>query len=257
MSAVQNGSGDGIGEKAVRHVTGNKPISIAIIGLGPTMLDWNRANFTYERQHGKPDEVWTLNKGLRTIRADVGFVMDDMVGEARISASYAQDLADVSIPIITSTLDRDVRDLFPNLNLHAYPLAEVQWAVGRRVLEGVRAEVTAEEMYRVGRDVGSYLHNSIPYMLAYAFYIGVKQVALFGCDYTFKGQEAREDDRANTEYWIGMLRGFGMGIQAPHTTTLLNICQRRSLYGYGARAPVIGIPTPEQFAEIMGNGNHG
>lgn len=225
------------------------PRSISVIGCGPTSQTWNAGNFTYERQVPKTEEVWTLNKGLRTIRADRGFVLDDMVGEARRCPEYADDLNRLQIPLITSTVDVEVRKLFPDLDLIRYPMKEIIWEIGVRfgLAQGYSAcdllqpEAMAN-IQRVGYGVGYYLHNSGPMILAYAMWLGVKQINLYGMDYTFPGQDMREDDRANMEYWVGFLRGQGIEVKVTTDTTLLNSRKQPFLYGYGARPPVLSLP---------------
>lgn len=245
-----------------RHPTGPVPRSIAIVACGPTSQQWHAGNFVYERQWGKPDEVWALNKGLRTIRCDLGFVMDDMVGEGRKSPSYADDLRQVTVPIITSIVDAEVAAMYPGLDLHALPVDPMMWSIGVRTLKArgwtdgaIVQEVQAARQERRWSAVENaayphrrYLHNSIPHILAYALFIGVREIGLFGADYTFPGQEAREDDRANAEYWVGVLRLAGVNVKVPNNTTLLSMNRPEFMYGYGARPPMFEMPAPEDIA---------
>ncbi len=229
------------------HPTGKIPRNIAIVACGPTQQQWHAGNFQYERQWGKPDEVWALNKGLRTLRCDLGFVMDDMLGEGRKCPSYADDLRELDMPVITSTVDEGVAAMYPGLDLHEYPVNQVLWNVGARILMA-RGRNTQEistgrdAVLSAGLGAGRYLHNSIPYILAYALFIGVKEIGLFGADYTFPGQDIREDDRANAEYWVGMLRGFGVNVMVPPSTTLLATNRGEHWYGFGARPPPLQMP---------------
>lgn len=253
------------------------PETIAIIACGPTNADWHKGHFAYEKIFPGVDEVWSLNKGLRTTKCDLGFVMDDMVTEARRCPEYAADLRKLSIPIVTSTVDQQVKDLFPDNRLIEYPLDDVWKACGARVLAnkklttpgdlrayfyqnglhqqmqdpirrdelGRRAgfrEPTDQEilpacLMHAGKSVARYIHNSVPYMLAFAFYIGVKGVQVFGADYTFDGQQVREKARANCEYWVGMLRAWGVDVRVPETSTLLNASDEPWLYGFNGRPP--------------------
>lgn len=238
----------------VSHVTGNNPERVVIVGCGPTMFDWHRGNLTYESSFGRPDEVWTLNKALRTVRADVGFVMDDMTGEAIRSAEYRDDLDRCGTPIITSIVDDEVKRLYPSARLHRYPIQAIINYCGyiRERIVG-NAMPCPRQIHASARFVAAYMHNSIPYILAYALFIGVRHASLFGCDYTFPGQAAREDDRANAEYWVGLCRAWGMIVDVPETTTLLNTRDRRGLYGYGVRQPVMRPPSDTEaaiFAEM-------
>ena len=244
MSNESNGSQvfkmhEGGPEISANPCIGEPPETVAIVGCGPTMKDWHMGHFGYACAFPPVDQVWGLNKGLRTQKADLGFVMDDLVGECRRSPEYYEDLKALKLPIITSTVDTEVRKLLPNANLTEYPLREVLLCVGHKVLAARNQRADDPVALEIGKEAGYYLHNSIPYMLAYALYCGVKGVQVFGCDYTYPGTDAREDDRANAEYWVGLLRGFGVEVKVPTTTTLLNSRKQPYLYGYGARPPVI------------------
>jgi hypothetical protein len=220
------------------HPTGKKPERIAIIGLGPTSQDWHAAHVQYTPPLEPVDEVWTVNKGFRTINCDLCFIMDDLIDEARKSPRYGNEIAATEVPIITSTVDEIVKARWPAV--HRYPLENVlaYWGAqiyGRRTKE---REVQKQAALDFSLNECAYFSNSIPYMLAYAGYIGVKQIAMFGCDYTFPGSVAREDDRANAEYWIAALQ-FGQGVlfQFPHRTTILNRDKGRTFYGFNGRQP--------------------
>jgi hypothetical protein len=203
--------------------------------------------FDYDPVAPEPDEIWTLNKAIRTVRADLIFIMDDLVGEHRKSPRYSSVINDAKIPIITSVLDLQVEDLYPNLTdnglLYEYPLNEVINTVGMRILHSRDPCIAVDDIKKAGDIAAYYLHNSIPYMLAYALFIGVKRVQLYGADYTFPGMAAREEDRANTEYWVGILRAFGVEVFVTRDTTLLNTHKQPWLYGYGARPPVREAPS--------------
>lgn len=239
-----------------RHVTGKTPDSVAIVAMGPSQRIWHNGNGSYDLGIPKPDEVWALNKGLRTLKADVGFILDDMVGEARKSEQYARDIRGLTLPIITSTIDSDVRTLFPTNRLHAFPLEQIIWEIGVRygVVNGTDVNQIIDHpanVLRIGGAVGYYLHNSIPMILAYALWIGVRKAYLYGVDYTYPGQEAREDDRANCEYWVGFCRGQGMEVQVCADSTLLDTRNPTKLYGYGARPPVLNQPKPDDIRAIL------
>lgn len=221
-----------------RHPTGKQPKRIAIIGLGPTSQDWHSAHVQYTPPLAPVDEVWTVNKGLRTVRADLAFVMDDLVDEARKSERYGEDIANCPIPVITSTVDAPVKARWPKAL--AYPLEEVLsfWGARLNWMRTGKTEMSATDALNIGLDEAGYFNNSIPYMLAYAGYIGVNNVALFGCDYTFPGSPAREDDRANAEFWISALQfGLGVRFQYPSRTTIMARNLPRTFYGFNGRQP--------------------
>jgi len=233
------------------------PRTVAIVAGGPTHWDWHAAHFTYEAAIPPVDQVWTLNKVSRTCRADLVFVMDDLVGEARRCPQYAQDLRALGVPIITSTVDAEVRRLFPDADLHEYPIERVVWTLGMKVMLTRGAPIAAvlerpDLVHRHGMEGFYYLHNSVPFMLAYALVLNVKGVQLWGADYTFPGTDAREDDRANCEFWVGALRMAGVEVKVCDRSTLLNAARQPWLYGYGARPPVIRVPTQPQLEELLG-----
>lgn len=217
------------------HPTGNDNVeSVAIVALGPTNADYHRAMIPHEPAIPEVDEVWAINTGVRSTRADLVFIMDDLETMARKSGRYRTDLAALEVPIITSELDETTRRI--NLDAIQYPLADVMEWWGRRFLDQRGGEWNNSSYQAAGLEIASYLHNSIPYVLAYAAFIGVRNIYLFGADYTFPGMAAREDDRANAEYWVGMVRGAGVRVLVPERTTLLNTQRGRWFYGF-ARQP--------------------
>jgi len=230
------------------HPTGRNPEFVAVVACGPTQTEWHRAHISYHRSFNPPPEVWTLNKALRTVRADLGFVMDDMCGEGRRAETYRHDLNTCGTPIITSILDDEVRGMYPAAQLHEYPLSDVLWYAATVLCMAQGGEITPARLVQ-RRQAVCYQHNSLPYILAYALYIGVRKLMLFGVDYTHPSNpsDVREDDRANAEYWIGILIACGVEIIVPESTTLLNTCYKKPMYGYGARQPLVNVPTIEDI----------
>lgn len=224
-----------------RHPTGSVPKVVDLVALGPSQRDYHAMlHSQYTPGMPKADEVWTLNKGIRSIVCDLAFVLDDLIGEERKSAQYADELRKFAwrTPVITSELTKAERESFPGM-FYEYPLREVLEYVGTRI-NLARTEQTGEEQatsgYQVGIDNGQYMHNSIPMILAYALAIGVREIRLFGCDYTLRSSDHLEANRPNAEYWVGMLRAFGVRVMVAPSTTLLNTDQGRRIYGY-ARQP--------------------
>lgn len=229
----------------IQHPTGKRPKSINLVALGPTNSDYHGAHFRYDPVVPPADEVWTVNKGFRTVKADLVFILDDLVGEAGISSRYARDINTAGIPIITSILDEQVEGIYPDSDLHAYPLSSVIDFWGEAWLMSQGGTFTGEGLARdkvreAGIRNACYLKNSIPMILAYAAAIGVRVINLFGADYDFPGSAIHEADKPNTEYWVGACRfGAGMLINVSSRTTLLSTNQGRDIYGYGKRQPVL------------------
>jgi len=201
------------------HPTGlRKPTSVLMVALGPSKGDL----LEITTRHQPPadvmecDEVWGINGGVNhfggRVAYDLLWVMDWIEQEARTEPRYGQYIKRHwnihAAPIITSQATGEWEN---HPGVHEYPLQEV--------------------LQHVGNDNG-YFHNSLPYILAYALYIGVKRFVLFGADYSHERIKRREDDRANAEYWVGYCRAKGMQVVVPATTTLLNTDRGLWFYGY-------------------------
>jgi len=116
-------------------------------------------------------------------------------------------------PLITSEAGR-FKD---RANVHEYPLREI-----------VSAAPDTVHMY---------LHNSLPMILAYADFIGIKELIIYGADYSHESHKSREADRPCAEYWCGYCAARGMKVIIPAESSLLNQDQAPRVYGY-PRYPV-------------------
>jgi hypothetical protein len=195
-----------------RHPTGRWPERVALVSLGVTHQD-----FVAEWLGRDPgdtvwgrDETWTLNRGALVFRHDLAFVMDYLDGERAAWPRYGALLHRHDRPIITS-----VAPDWPG-HVTAYP----QEAVRRH--------------FGPGHD---YFHNSVPWIVAYAIWCGVRELTLWGCDYTHERSNGREDDRANAEYWVALARAAGMAVLIPETSTLCNAARGAYHYGYPEPLP--------------------
>lgn len=187
------------------QVMPHSPKKIAIVALGPSCFSWAGHRLSRNAENQEYDEIWTVNRGARVFAHDLVFVMDDLLGEEKLDPAYAEFLKRHDRPIMTSR----VYDSYPQA--WEYPLEAVVSHIGGQ---------------------HCYFHNSIPYMLAYADYIGVNEITLFGCDYTDDKGNIREEDRANTEYWVGVLRARHIKIGIAETSTLCNQKKQGWFYGY-------------------------
>lgn len=176
--------------------------------LGESKIDYVN---TLAVSHDPPfpeSEIWTCNAGFRIWPHDLLFVMDDLEGEAHKWPQYGKDLAGHDQPIITSTAYK------PWSNAIAFPIREV-----------------CRDLGLVGLDI--WFNNSLPYMLAYAVWIGVKHVTVFGADYWHPHSQGREGDIENAHFWLGFLRGRGLTLSVANNSTLMNARNsQRPMYGY-------------------------
>lgn len=200
-----------------KHPTGKQPKTVLLHALGPTRHDLYDLHCRHEPMPDlmQFDELWSLNSGVNLfggrVQYDLLWVMDNLEGEARRLPAYMDHLMAWSdrfnAPIITSDAGR-WRDAE---RVHEYPLADVVKHYGRKHL---------------------YFHNSIPFIIAYACWIGVERLTMFGVDYDHPTLKGNEEDRPNAEYWVGVARAMGMDVIVPNTTTLLNARKGTWIYGY-------------------------
>ena len=125
-------------ELRYKHPTGNNTKSIHIICCGATSRDYQAANMQYTVPLPKADEVWTLNKAFRTIKADFGFILDDLAGERIRSRQYWDFICGLThtTPIITSHIDHTINhllevDLADSDNVYEYPIRQIRDALGK------------------------------------------------------------------------------------------------------------------------------
>ena len=190
---------------------------VAIIGLGMSARaylldasDWRKG-----RQF---DEVWTLNRGGTIYRADRVFRMDDyhlmeakgegeqFINEELVKASYD------GVRVYTSAQYTETG------GWSAFPIQHFLEKFG-----------------------DTYVNSSVPYMLGFAYMEGFDEVSLYGMDYSYNVTDLTgkgiaptfaEEGRSCTEYWVGKLRGLGVKVNVPKTTTLMSACRPPTLYGY-------------------------
>ena len=228
----------------------NKTDCIHIICSGATTKDYLAANMGYERLIPKADQVWSLNKSLRTFRADMGFVLDDWIGEYAKSKSYMTEIVQLTneIPIITTTVDTEVVKMVEQMggnidNVIQYPIIDIRDALGKHFYDTCRGTVpenmSKEDFIKKKGQSMLYMKNSVPMILAYAWWVGAKSVYLFGADYTHPMSGRREADQPCAEYWCGFLEACGVSLFLPSDTSLKSVRDGTDIYGYGARQPIL------------------
>lgn len=197
-----------------KHPTGRAPESVAILGLGGSKHDF----FESLIPHGFVPpwhEVWGINCGIR-FPHDVLWVMDDLEKELTRypTDQYPNELRMHHKPIISSKAHADV------LTSYTYPLQEVADYWGRWP---------------------SMPRSSVPAILAYAGFIGVRSLYLYGIDYAW-GDARREPGATWVAFWLGRLLERGVKINITESSTMLDTRERMSdpdyvaFYGY-ARPP--------------------
>lgn len=174
-----------------------KPKSVAIVGMGYSHADYLASALI----NGKTvDEVWGINAIGGVIQCDRIFMMD------RVDTLWEHNrfswIKEHQVPIYTS----QVVDC--GANLIEYPLAEI-----------------------VNKFKSTYFSNTVPYAIAYALYIGVEEINLFGLDYNYADKSYVETGRGGTEFWLGIAYSLGVKLNVAQNSTLLGTNERK-FYGY-------------------------
>lgn len=191
---------------AWQHPTGKVPEKVVIVGGGTTRTFFLKSLSVHE-DVWKGHEVWGLNTGIRWLKkADMFFLMDDMDLFGHNFPDYGRDMENETRPILTS---------------HVYP--QYPTAIEYPLIEMM-------EFY--GPTVRPYFHDgSGGYLLAYAGFVGVKELNIFGMDYA--AHEAREEGRECAEFWAGVISARGTRVKVSTASTFLNENQtQKKLYGY-------------------------
>jgi SAM-dependent methyltransferase len=188
------------------------PESVAIVAMGMSAGTWLRMSSQLGDRAKVVDEVWAINAMAGTIQHDRVFHMDDMrLQELRAEADPASGVAGMcrwlrrhAGPVYTSTAYPE----FPGAV--EYPLAEVMTSTGH-----------------------SYFNNTIAYAVAYAIHVGVRQIQLYGCDYTYPDSHKREKGRGCLEFWMGLASARGVNLVVAGDSTLMDANDPAShFYGY-------------------------
>ena len=182
-------------------------MKVAIVGLGGSYSDYIAARVASQEF----DEVWGINCIGGIIHVDKTFMMDpvsrflDTENAGTQTGVARQFLKTNKKPIITCQLDKRVK------HLELYPLKEIALNLGY-----------------------CYFNNTVAYAVAYAIWKKVKQISLYGIDYTYKNVSMAESGRACVEFWCAIAATKGIKLEVAHRSSLLdtNVPDNEKLYGY-------------------------
>ena len=203
------------------------PKVVSLVALGESKLAFFNEAMQTGNRRGVADEVWVINKLGVIVKHDAIFRMDDIrikyncndkkynggaLPEAGLSVhdSYSDFLKNHDKPIITSKA-------YPEFPTSVeYPLEKVINNLGY-----------------------AYLRTTPAYAAAFALYLGVKQLRIYGCDYNYPTDKYRaEAGRANMEFVLAICLERGMDIWTPPKTTLLDTDVDAFNMMYGYKEPV-------------------
>jgi SAM-dependent methyltransferase len=189
------------------------PAHVTILGLGPSLEQYVNVVKRLGGRHAYCDEVWGINAVGGVLQCDRIFHMDDVrVQQVRAAAAPESNIARMlewlrtcQVPVITSRPHPD----YPALQ--AFPL--------REVLQSNR---------------NGYFNSTAAYAVAYAIWIGVKKISLFGIDFTYPDAHDAEKGRACVEWWLGLAAARGIKLAIAKQSTLMDALhpQAERFYGY-------------------------
>lgn len=209
------------------------PEVVSIVALGNSKAAFFAEVLASGNPRGVANEVWVINKLGCILKHDVLWRMDDLHKHYKcnnrliqggsikepvsVHDTYTDWLKNHDKPIITSTA-------YPEFPTSAeYPLENVINTIGY-----------------------SYFRTTPAYAAAYAIYLGVKQLRLYGCDYIYpKSSYSHEAGRANLEFILGIGMTMGVEVFVPPSTTLLDSCIPPSEKIYGYIDPIEVLPDPD------------
>lgn len=195
------------------QASGPVPTKVAIVAMGASSAAYNAMVASNGHRKALFDETWGINSIGACLITDRMFVMQDMkhnIAKESETRKVAQGIQrwvpEYQGPIYTTT---------------AYP----EWPA--------LVEYPTEDVLN---SLGGppYLNNSVAYAIAFAMFIGVKEIYLFGADFSYPDNHASESGRGCCEYLIGIGVARGIRFGVPPTSTMLDACipDERKLYGY-------------------------
>lgn len=190
------------------------PHSIAIVAMGSSSATYTRLASNLGGRHKVADEIWAINSMGNVIRHDLLFHMDDCrIQESRAAANPEGNV---------SSMLKWLKDHPRFITSKAYP-----------EYPGANEFPLEEVINRVGT---MYLNGTVAYAVAYAMYIGVKKICLFGCDYSYSNAHKAESGRGCVEFLLGMASARGIHVEVANDSTLLdaNVDDSMRFYGYDA-----------------------
>jgi hypothetical protein len=194
-----------------------KPYCVAIVAMGPSHRDYLDECIQKTSRWKVADETWAINAMAGVIEHDRAFIMDDLryfQKQARTVphlAGYQDWLSKPGRPpIYTSVAHPEVPSSV------TYPLQEVVAKLGL-----------------------TYFNTTVAYAVAYAIHIGVREMRLYGMDFTDKTNRAfAEAGRACVEHWLRDARWRGINVAIAPNSSLMDTATGRTLYGY-SEPPVV------------------
>jgi hypothetical protein len=208
------------------------PEKVAIVAMGMSHRDFVTACAVAGGAHSLFDEVWAINAMAGVILSDRVFMMDRpsyLINETKNThddcTNYQHWFKRVSAPVYTAFPEPDICPTSV-----AYPLEDVLSTIGF-----------------------PYLNTTVAYAVAFAIHLGVKELSLFGCDFTYQNSNISESGRGCVEFLLGIAVSRGMQLSVAETSTLLDsvVPQEKQFYGYEGRVRIEEGATPGSIKVVI------
>jgi len=203
----------------------HSPKKVALVCMGPSVVDFMTPTMTQEFDPDWVDEVWTINMSANCFRSDVVFWMDDLIAQEKFRPNLFKALRRYGMPVITSTRRPEVVP-----NSFDFPIVEV----GR---------------IGIGHFGKPYLNNGVAMAIGYALWKGVKTMRLYGADFTYPDRNFAESGRACVEAWITLAATREMQIILTPQTSIMDMVKDEGIYGYSEQ-PAIPLEDGRVFQYI-------
>lgn len=177
------------------------PEHVAILGLGPTVHQFTDYVMRMGGRSAFCSEVWTINALGNVLDCDRVFHMDQVeIQELRAAAAPHSNIAKM-----LEWLKTHPGPIYTSIPKPGYP--------------GLVALPIEDMINALGF---AYFNNTAAYAVAYAIYIGVRKISLFGLDFTRPNAHHAEQGRACVEFWLGIAAGRGIELGFAEKTTLMD-----------------------------------
>jgi len=207
--------------KPIKEIEG---AHVALVGLGTSQID-----YVIGRENSVEwDETWGCGSSAAVYKLDRLFMMDpasrffDTEDAGKQTDVMRKILPDLEIPIYSCELDERVPGIVE------YPINEI--------VEATRC---------------AYMNNTVAYAVAFAYWNNVKQLDLFGVDFSYKGNlHFAEAGRACVEFWLSKCieKKIKVGVSPRSTLLDSNVPVAERLYGYHRlEDPKVAIPDEDEW----------
>jgi len=199
------------------HPTGKSPKRVVILAMGPTRKDYLDLLSVTNAKQIQFDEVWGVNNIFNVTPVDMTFAMDDFRMLQYAVPDMAEQIKNAPHPVMTAVAYKECPTAV------SFPLAEVLTSI---------------------RGASEFLNHTVAYMLAYAAYIGVEEVIIFGADYITLSERygTRSDEGWQlvarymqcSAYWAGICAARGMEVVVTPNSPFLGVDRpaKDNFYGY-------------------------